>query len=140
MVESGPNSQVSSAREALEALVEISKLLNTGLDPESLAICVKLCEAGVNPEALATVVQEIRREAAALQENDKYSLRWASYGLIFEDPTCWFKVSLGDRSIKASAPRTWNGLSREKRDQTNITMFKTMLKMHLFRRAYSTFL
>ena len=49
------------------ALVEISKLLNTGLDPESLAICVKLCEAGVNPEALASVVQELRREAASLQ-------------------------------------------------------------------------
>lgn len=42
-------------------------MLNTGLDPESLAICVKLCEAGVNPEALASVVQELRREAAALQ-------------------------------------------------------------------------
>lgn len=51
----------------MSALVEISKLLNTGLDPESLAICVKLCEAGVNPEALASVVQELRREAAALQ-------------------------------------------------------------------------
>ncbi|XP_068709695.1 mitotic-spindle organizing protein 1-like [Montipora foliosa] len=64
----GANSQISSAREAMEALVEISKLLNTGLDPESLAICVKLCEAGVNPEALASVVQELRREAAALQQ------------------------------------------------------------------------
>jgi len=52
------------------ALVEISKLLNTGLDPESLAICVKLCEAGVNPEALASVVQELRREAASLQTQD----------------------------------------------------------------------
>lgn len=63
----GVNPQVTSAREAMEALVEISTLLNTGLDPESLAICVKLCEAGVNPEALASVVQELRREAAALQ-------------------------------------------------------------------------
>lgn len=52
------------------ALVEISKLLNTGLDPESLAICVKLCEAGVNPEALASVVQELRREAALQQPQD----------------------------------------------------------------------
>ena len=51
------------------ALVEISKLLNTGLDPESLAVCVKLCEAGVNPEALASVVQELRREAGTLQVN-----------------------------------------------------------------------
>ncbi|KAJ7372424.1 hypothetical protein OS493_018927 [Desmophyllum pertusum] len=63
-------SKVASAREAMEALVEISKLLNTGLDPESLAICVKLCEAGVNPEALASVVQELRREAVSVQTQD----------------------------------------------------------------------
>ncbi|CAH3167278.1 unnamed protein product [Porites lobata] len=62
--------RVTSAREAIEALVEISKLLNTGLDTESLAVCVKLCEAGVNPEALASVVQELRREAGALQAQD----------------------------------------------------------------------
>ena len=49
------------------ALMEISKILNTGLDPETLAICVKLCEAGVNPEALASVILELRREASALQ-------------------------------------------------------------------------
>ena len=46
---------------------EISKLLNTGLDDDTLRICIQLCEAGVNPEALATVIQELRREAAALQ-------------------------------------------------------------------------
>ena len=46
---------------------EISKLLNTGLNDETLRVCIQLCEAGVNPEALATVIQELRREAAALQ-------------------------------------------------------------------------
>jgi len=46
---------------------EISRLLKTGLDDNSLRICVQLCEAGVNPEALATVIQELRREAAALK-------------------------------------------------------------------------
>lgn len=46
---------------------EISDLLNTGLDDETLRICVQLLEAGVNPEALANVVQELRREAAAIQ-------------------------------------------------------------------------
>ncbi|TFJ81069.1 hypothetical protein NSK_007712 [Nannochloropsis salina CCMP1776] len=50
--------------EALEAMHEISKILNTGLDRETLAILVNLCEAGVNPEALALVVQELRGEAA----------------------------------------------------------------------------
>lgn len=45
---------------------EMSKLLDCGLDKESLAILIALCENGVNPEALAAVVKELRREAAAL--------------------------------------------------------------------------
>jgi hypothetical protein len=32
---------------------ELSKILNTGLDRETLTILINLCEAGVNPEALA---------------------------------------------------------------------------------------
>lgn len=35
------------------ALFDISQLLNTGLDKETLATCVSLIESGVNPEALA---------------------------------------------------------------------------------------
>jgi hypothetical protein len=31
-------------RETFTALMEISRLLNTGLDSETLAICVRLCE------------------------------------------------------------------------------------------------
>ncbi len=46
---------------------EISQLLNTGLDDETLRVCVQLLEAGVNPEALATVVQELRRETGRVQ-------------------------------------------------------------------------
>lgn len=49
------------------ALMEMSKLLNTGLDSESLSICVKLIEAGVNPEALAMVIKELQRESASIQ-------------------------------------------------------------------------
>jgi mitotic-spindle organizing protein 1 len=49
------------------ALYDISRLMNTGLDMETLTTCVKLCEAGVNPEALAAVIKEIRRETAALK-------------------------------------------------------------------------
>ena len=43
------------------AVKEISDLLNTGLDDETLKISVQLLEAGVNPEALAAVVLELRR-------------------------------------------------------------------------------
>lgn len=34
-------------------MFEISKLLNTQLDKETLATCVGLIESGVNPDALA---------------------------------------------------------------------------------------
>lgn len=59
--------KTNSARESLEILMEMSKLLNTGLDMDTLAACVRLCESGVNPEALALVIQELRRETAALK-------------------------------------------------------------------------
>lgn len=55
-----------------EAVKEISDLLNTGLDEETLKVCVQLLEAGVNPEALATVVRELRRETAALRVSSRY--------------------------------------------------------------------
>ena len=45
-------------------------MLNTGLDEETLQLCVQLLEAGVNPEALAAVVQELRRETAALKVSE----------------------------------------------------------------------
>ena len=65
------SSQVLEAREAFNILLEISKLLNTGLDPETLTICIQLCENGVNPEALARVVKEIRREVTAISRDEK---------------------------------------------------------------------
>ena len=54
-------------------LLEISNILNTGLDRETLSILVNLCEAGVHPEALAAVVKELRREAAAIELEEEAS-------------------------------------------------------------------
>ena len=48
-------------------MFDISHLLQTGLDRETLSTLVDLTESGVNPEALATVVKELRRESAELQ-------------------------------------------------------------------------
>ncbi|KAI1796679.1 mitotic-spindle organizing gamma-tubulin ring associated-domain-containing protein [Ganoderma leucocontextum] len=58
--------RISAAEETLNTLFDISQLLNTGLDKETLATCVSLIESGVNPEALAAVIQELRRESVAL--------------------------------------------------------------------------
>ncbi|CAG7851578.1 SubName: Full=Uncharacterized protein {ECO:0000313/EMBL:CCA72679.1} [Serendipita indica DSM 11827] len=58
--------RTSSAQETLDVLHDISQLLNTQLDRETLATCVSMIESGVNPEALATVIKELRRENANL--------------------------------------------------------------------------
>ena len=47
--------------------MEMSRILNTGLDMETLATVVRLCENGVNPDALALVFQELRKESAAVK-------------------------------------------------------------------------
>nr|CAD7268056.1 unnamed protein product [Timema shepardi]CAD7578614.1 unnamed protein product [Timema californicum] len=64
--ESGSN-KLDEAKQTLNILQEISDLLNTGLTPETLNICVRLCELGVNPEALALVLKEINRELAVIR-------------------------------------------------------------------------
>ncbi|XP_063160604.1 mitotic-spindle organizing protein 1 [Candoia aspera] len=61
---------LSAVRETMDALLEISRLLNTGLDAETLSICVRLCEQGINPEALALVIRELRKAAEALKASD----------------------------------------------------------------------
>jgi len=61
--------QVSQTRDIFFNLLQISKLLSTGLDSESLALCVRLCELGINPEALATVIKEIRQMAEIQHKN-----------------------------------------------------------------------
>jgi mitotic-spindle organizing protein 1 len=42
-----------AAQQTLDTLYEISQLLNTQLDKETLATAVKMIEGGANPEALA---------------------------------------------------------------------------------------
>ncbi|KAL5007264.1 hypothetical protein ScPMuIL_016070 [Solemya velum] len=74
MAESSSSSKmkpkISSAKDIMDTLFDISKILNTGLDAETLATCVRLCESGVNPEALAMIIQELRRESAAVKTED----------------------------------------------------------------------
>ncbi|XP_050023810.1 mitotic-spindle organizing protein 1-like [Dermacentor andersoni] len=51
-------------KETFDVLLEMSQLLNTGLDAQSLALCVRLCESGANPEALAGLIKELRARTA----------------------------------------------------------------------------
>ncbi|CAG8630428.1 21345_t:CDS:2 [Gigaspora margarita] len=56
--------KIQEAKETMDILHEISTILNTGLDRDTLSLCLSLCENGVNPEALAAVIKELRRESA----------------------------------------------------------------------------
>ncbi|KAM6446193.1 mitotic-spindle organizing protein 1 isoform 1-T1 [Liasis olivaceus] len=58
---------LNAVRETMDVLLEISRLLNTGLDAETLSICVRLCEQGINPEALSAVIRELRKASEALK-------------------------------------------------------------------------
>jgi mitotic-spindle organizing protein 1 len=59
---------MQKAVETLNVVHEISQILDTGLDKETLAILIGLCEAGAHPEALAKVVQELKKEANSLKQ------------------------------------------------------------------------
>ncbi|KAG7512317.1 mitotic-spindle organizing protein 1 [Solea senegalensis] len=67
---SAANSNLNAVRETMDVLLEISRLLNTGLDMESLSICVRLCEQGINPEALSSVIKELRKASESLKASE----------------------------------------------------------------------
>jgi len=52
--------KVKDIPEAIDIFYEISTLLDTGLDKETVAILVSLIELGCNPDALARAVREVR--------------------------------------------------------------------------------
>ncbi|XP_078513547.1 mitotic-spindle organizing protein 1 isoform X1 [Lissotriton helveticus] len=66
MASAGPGS-LMAMRETVDVLLEISKILNTGLDADTLTICVRLCEQGINPEALSSVIKELRKATESLK-------------------------------------------------------------------------
>ena len=58
-----PDSAALTAQQAIDVVYEMSELLNTGLDRQTLSILVALTENGVNPEALANVVEQLQNES-----------------------------------------------------------------------------
>uniref|UniRef100_A0A8C3FT58 Mitotic spindle organizing protein 1 n=1 Tax=Chrysemys picta bellii TaxID=8478 RepID=A0A8C3FT58_CHRPI len=52
---------------SLAIAADSEEILNTGLDMETLSICVRLCEQGINPEALSSVIKELRKATEALK-------------------------------------------------------------------------
>ncbi|WVQ80649.1 mitotic-spindle organizing protein 1 [Cryptococcus sp. DSM 104549] len=59
--------RMQNARETVDSLYDLSQLLQTGLDKNTLSICVGMIENGANPDTLAAVIKELRREGEALK-------------------------------------------------------------------------
>ena len=65
-----------------------------------------------------------------------YNLR-SNTGIVLQDPSAKFKRTLSDRSFTVVAPKTWNDLPDYIRKKDNFDKFKSLLKTHYFREAYS---
>ncbi|XP_073980789.1 mitotic-spindle organizing protein 1-like [Rhodnius prolixus] len=62
--------KAQNEREMFKILLEISKLLNTGLDAVSLTYCIRLCENGVNPEGIAKMIIDTRNAVKAYKKQE----------------------------------------------------------------------
>ena len=51
-------------------------------------------------------------------------------------PRILTKKTLGDRAFLAAAPKLWNGLPSQIRNEPNFNRFKGLLKSHFFRLAF----
>ena len=65
-----------------------------------------------------------------------YLLR-SNDSIMLEFPKGKLLRSFGDRSFTVAAPKLWNELPKEIRDISSISVFKTCLKTHLFKLAFS---
>jgi len=65
----------SNGMEVLQTLYEMSSLLNTGLDLQTLAICFHLIEYGIQPECLAQVIHELRTASVQCRETAASTLK-----------------------------------------------------------------
>ena len=56
-------------KKVLDITHEMSRILDCGVDRETVAVCISLLENGADPESLAVVVKELKREAKRLRES-----------------------------------------------------------------------
>ena len=49
------------------------------------------------------------------------------------------KKTSGDRSFQVASPGLWNGLPNDIRNAKTMDVFKSLVKTHLFRKAYACY-
>ena len=64
------------------------------------------------------------------------NLRSCAMGIMLQTPRTLTKKTLGDRAFLAAAPKLWNGLPSQIRNEPNFHRFKGLLRTHFFRLAF----
>ena len=64
------------------------------------------------------------------------NLRSCAMGIMLQTSRTLAKKTLGDRPFLAAAPKLWNGLPSQIRNEPNVNRVKCLLKTHLFRLAF----
>ena len=85
-------------------------------------------------KAIHGAAPEYIRELS-LKPASSYSLR-SNNKCMLKPLTVRTLPTLGDRAFACAAPRLWNGLPLELREEQSIEIFKRKLKTYLFKKAY----
>lgn len=76
------------------------------------------------------------QELISIKGKGRYATR-SNQGLLLSVPPIKSKSTLGDRSFTVGAPKLWNRLPLAIRESESIDIFKSLLKTHLFKLAYT---
>ena len=68
-----------------------------------------------------------------------YNLRSSSQLLLKPYNATKTKKTLGDRAFQVASPGLWNGLPNDIRNAKTMDVFKSLVKTHLFRKAYACY-
>ena len=71
------------------------------------------------------------------RERTNYNLRSSSQLLLQPYNATKTKKTLGDRAFQVASPGLWNGLPNDIRNAKTMDVFKSLVKTHLFRKAYA---
>ena len=84
---------------------------------------------GLAPKYLSDLIEILQMSS--------YNLRRNNNGILLARSTIRTKKTIGDRAFMIAAPILWNSLPLSVRQAATVDNFKSMVKTHLFAKAYN---
>ena len=76
------------------------------------------------------------QELISQKKEKRYNLRSCAMEIMLQMPKTLTKKTLGDRAFLATAPKLWNGLPSQIRNEPNFNRFKGLLKTHFLDKLF----